>query len=268
MDYRRTIEKSVNNTGKMIEIIRKVVDTNEKLADGLLKDETVERKKKEAWDKMEKRLDEQEEKNDKLEELQIMYLDEIDKLNKNNAAAKYDIQQLKEELAQVVLDYEESNTRMLSELKQIDLLTINQAVEIATLRSLIPKMSKGNGNKLIQIIAKESKYNEEVKEAAETILNVLDDPDLIATFVGMFFILYFFVNYENNKILGMDESKRLDEIKRMREAMMVIENVVNKEDNQLATRIENHLEEVQAELEELTWGKCKEMNCTIQDWIR
>ena len=267
VDYRRTIEKSVNNTGKMIEIIRKVVDTNEKLADGLLKDETVERKKKEAWDKMEKRLDEQEEKNDKLEELQIMYLDEIDKLNKNNAAAKYDIQQLKEELAQVVLDYEESNTRMLSELKQIDLLTINQAVEIATLRSLIPKMSKGNGNKLIQIIAKESKYNEEVKEAAETILNVLDDPDLIATFVGMFFIPYF-LNYENNKILGMDESKRLDEIKRMREAMMVIENVVNKEDNQLATRIENHLEEVQAELEELTWGKCKEMNCTIQDWVR
>ena len=66
----------------------------------------------------------------------------------------------------------------------------------------------------------------------------------------------------------MDESKRLDEIKRMREAMMVIENVVNKEDNQLATRIENHLEEVQAELEELTWGKCKEMNCTIQDWVR
>ena len=66
----------------------------------------------------------------------------------------------------------------------------------------------------------------------------------------------------------MDESKRLSEIKRMRDAMMVIEEVVNREDDLLATQIENHLEEAQAELEELTWGKCKELNCTIQDWVR
>ena len=66
----------------------------------------------------------------------------------------------------------------------------------------------------------------------------------------------------------MDENKRLEEIKRMRDAMSTISNVVNQGDKLLATEIENHLEDVQDELKELTWGRCQDKNCTLQEWIR
>ena len=66
----------------------------------------------------------------------------------------------------------------------------------------------------------------------------------------------------------MDENKRLEEIKKMRDAMRVIGNVVNKGDTILATEIENHFEEVQMELKNLTWGRCQNDNCTLQEWVR
>ena len=66
----------------------------------------------------------------------------------------------------------------------------------------------------------------------------------------------------------MDENKRLKEIKKMRDAMRVINNVVNEGDKVLATEIEEHLEVVQEELKELTWGRCQNENCTLQEWIR
>ena len=66
----------------------------------------------------------------------------------------------------------------------------------------------------------------------------------------------------------MDENKRIEEIKKMRDAMGVIGRVVGQGDKVLAEEIENHLVEVQEELKQLTWGRCKDQNCTIEEWIR
>ena len=66
----------------------------------------------------------------------------------------------------------------------------------------------------------------------------------------------------------MDETKRLEEIKRMRDAMRIINKVVNEGDRVLAAEIEEHLDTVQEEMKELTWGKCQKKNCTLQEWIR
>ena len=134
---------------------------------------------------MEKRLTSQEEKNRVLEELQNSYLEEIDDLSRSNTAAKEDIDQLKEELVQIARKYEESNIKMIDELRRIDMLSINQAIEIISLRSLLPKLTVDNGKKLLNIIEIESKFNEDVKAAAETILEVLDSPDVIPTFIGL-----------------------------------------------------------------------------------
>ena len=165
-------------------MLKEVVRTNTKLADGALENASAERTRKEALDRMEKRLSLQEEKNKELEALQDLYLDQIDKLNESNLAAKEDVAQLKKELAQIALTYEESNTEMINELKKIDMLSINQAIEIISLRSLLPKLTVDNGMKLLEIINRESEFNAGVKTAAETILRVLDNPDIIPTFIG------------------------------------------------------------------------------------
>ena len=66
----------------------------------------------------------------------------------------------------------------------------------------------------------------------------------------------------------MDENKRIEEIKKMRDAMGVIGRVVGQGDKMLAAEIKNHLAEVQEELKQLTWGRCKNQNCSIEEWIR
>ena len=66
----------------------------------------------------------------------------------------------------------------------------------------------------------------------------------------------------------MDEDKRLKEIKKMREAMEVINEVVNDGDVRLATEMEKHFNEFQEELKELTWGRCQDKNCTLKEWVR
>ena len=184
VDYRRTINKAVNNTGEVIGLIQDVVRINEKLADGVLKLAPADRTRKEALNRMEQRLSIQEKKNKELEELQSMYLDEIDQLSRSNTAAKEDVEHLKAELAQIAQNYETSNIKLIDDLKKIDLLSINQAIEIISLRSLLPKLTSDNGRKLLDIIEKESQFNGNVKTAAETILNVLDDPDIIPMFIG------------------------------------------------------------------------------------
>ena len=65
----------------------------------------------------------------------------------------------------------------------------------------------------------------------------------------------------------MDEGKRLEEIKKMRDAMRIIGKVVNTDDKLLATKIEKHLDEVQDELMNLTWGRCQDKNCSLQEWV-
>ena len=183
-NYRRTIDKSVNNTGEVISLIRNVIKINEKLADNAIRNSPSDRRRKETMELMEQRLNEQEEKNAQLEAVQRMYLDEIDRLNQNNNAAKDDIVQLKKELKQIAQKYESSNAKMIEELKKVDLLTINQAIEIISLRSLLPKMNNENGKRLLGIIGQEATKNKEVKTAAETIMKVLDSPDVIPTFIG------------------------------------------------------------------------------------
>ena len=186
MGYRKTIDKAVNNTGEVIVLLKDVVRINAKMADGVLDLVPSERKRKEALDRMEQRLSMQEKKNRELEALQNSYLDEIEQLSKSNLAAKEDVFQLKRELAQVVQNYEDSNIQMLDELKKIDLLSINQAIEIISLRSLLPKLTSDNGRKLLDIIEKESEFNGDVKKAAEAIMNVLDNPDVIPMFIGKY----------------------------------------------------------------------------------
>ena len=66
----------------------------------------------------------------------------------------------------------------------------------------------------------------------------------------------------------MDENKRIEEIKKMRDAMRVIGRVVSQGDKILAVEIEGHLAEVQKELKQLTWGRCENQNCTIEEWVR
>ena len=66
----------------------------------------------------------------------------------------------------------------------------------------------------------------------------------------------------------MDEDRRLEEIKRIRNAMEIIENVVNNGDALLALEIENQMDSMQEELKKMTWGNCGSKNCTIQEWIR
>ena len=66
----------------------------------------------------------------------------------------------------------------------------------------------------------------------------------------------------------MNEEKRLEEIKKMRDAMKIIGKVVNNGDKILAAEIEEHLEEVQQELKLITWGRCQNKNCTIDEWVR
>ena len=183
-NYRRTIDKSVNNTGEVVALLKDVVKINAKMVDGVLNNAPAERKRKEALDRMEQRLAEQEKKNKELEDLQNSYLDEIDQLNESNLAAKEDVNQLKKELIQIAEKYEESNIQMIEELKKIDMLSINQAIEIISLRSLLPKLTINNGRRLLSIVEQESKFNEDVKSAAETILKVLESPNMISTFIG------------------------------------------------------------------------------------
>ena len=66
----------------------------------------------------------------------------------------------------------------------------------------------------------------------------------------------------------MDEEKRLEEIKRLRKAMKLIENVVNEGDTLLALEVENQMDSMQEELKKMTWGNCENKNCTIQEWIK
>ena len=160
------------------------------MADNAIKNSPADRRRKEAMEMMEKRLNEQEEKNSQLEALQMMYLDEIERLSQNNNAANNDIAQLKTELRQIAQKYESSNKKMIEELKKIDLLTINQAIEIISLRSLLPKMNSENGKKLFEIIGQEANKNKEVKTAAEMIMKVLDSPDVIPTFIGKRMFIY------------------------------------------------------------------------------
>ena len=198
--YRKTIDKAVNNTGEVIVLLKDVVRINAKMADGVLDLVPSERKRKEALDRMEQRLSMQEKKNRELEALQNSYLDEIEQLSRSNLAAKEDVFQLKKELAQVVQNYEDSNIQMLEELKKIDVLSINQAIEIISLRSLLPKLTSDNGRRLLDIIKKESEFNGDVKLAAEAILKVLDNPDVIPMFIGRILIVLLFIELKNNGI--------------------------------------------------------------------
>ena len=200
MGYRKTIDKAVNNTGEVIVLLKDVVRINAKMADGVLDLVPSERKRKEALDRMEQRLSMQEKKNRELEALQNSYLDEIEQLSRSNLAAKEDVFQLKKELAQVVQNYEDSNIQMLEELKKIDVLSINQAIEIISLRSLLPKLTSDNGRRLLDIIKKESEFNGDVKLAAEAILKVLDNPDVIPMFIGRILIVLLFIELKNNGI--------------------------------------------------------------------
>ena len=186
VDFQETISKSVNNTGTVIMLIKDTIRINEKLADGVLaaKNSPADRIRKETLDRMEKRLTQQEKKNKDLEELQAMYVDEIEMLSKNNQAAKEDVAQLKQELLEISKNYEESNIQMINELKEIDMHSINQTIELISLRALLPKLTTNNGKKLMDIVGMEAKFNEDVKNAAETIMNVLDDPEIISTFIG------------------------------------------------------------------------------------
>ena len=186
VDFQETISKSVNNTGTVIMLIKDTIRINEKLADGVLaaKNSPADRIRKETLDRMEKRLTQQEKKNKDLEELQAMYVDEIETLSKNNQAAKEDVAQLKQELLEISRNYEESNIQMINELKEIDMHSINQTIELISLRALLPKLTTNNGKKLMDIVGMEAKFNEDVKNAAETIMNVLDDPEIISTFIG------------------------------------------------------------------------------------
>ena len=186
VDFQETISKSVNNTGTVIMLIKDTIRINEKLADGVLaaKNSPADRIRKETLDRMEKRLTQQEKKNKDLEELQAMYVDEIEMLSKNNQAAKEDVAQLKQELLEISKNYEESNIQMINELREIDMHSINQTIELISLRALLPKLTTNNGKKLMDIVGMEAKFNEDVKNAAETIMNVLDDPEIISTFIG------------------------------------------------------------------------------------
>ena len=106
------------------------------------------------------------------------------KFRKKNNQADLDIQVLKKEIDEIKKKYEDSSNLLLEELKSIDQLSYNQATELIALRSLLPKMTKENADRLADIIATESMEDKKLKDAAFQIQKVLQDPDIITNFLG------------------------------------------------------------------------------------
>ena len=67
-------------------------------------------------------------------------------------------------------------------------------------------------------------------------------------------------------ILGMNEDERIVRILEIKQALEVIEETVNRNDEKLAILLESKLEDNQYDVKNTTWSNCKAGLCPV-DWI-